>query len=151
MISSVELSRLISYLKNGNGLYIEGNDFFRDHQDSGLFDHLGCAYVEDGDSWFRGKISTLQGQRRGITSKFSFKFLDRIEPNASPDIIEATEGRVIFASQDGKGRAVSYANRVEGYNVIVSSFAFGGLLDGKRSNTKKELMKRYLKFLISGK
>ena len=86
-----------------------------------------------------------------MTSKFSFKFLNRVAPNESPDIIEATEGQVIFASQDGEGRAVAYANKMEGYNVIVSSFTFGALLDGEKSNTKKELMKRYLKFLISGK
>jgi hypothetical protein len=151
VISSVELSRLTSFLKSGKAIYIEGNDFARDHKDTEFFNLLGCEYIDDGGNWYRGRIFSIQGQRKTFADKIEMEYLDIIEPNESPDIIGATEGTLILSSSEGKGRAVAYFNKEDGYKVIVSSFVFGGLIDGQRSNTKKELMKRYLKFLISGK
>lgn len=151
MISSVELSRLSSFLKSGKAIYIEGNDFARDHKDTEFFKLLGCEYIDDGGNWYRGRIYSIQGQTKTIADKIEMEYLDIIEPNESPDIIGATEGRLILSSSEGKGRAVAYFNKENGSKVIVSSVVFGALIDGQRSNTKKELMKRYLKFLISGK
>ena len=138
-------------MKTGKSIYIEGNDFARDHVETGFFKLLGCEYIDDGGSWYRGKIDSIQGEPKTIADKIEMEYLDIVEPNQSPDIIGATDGVLILSSQEGKGRAVAYFNQNDGYKVIVSSFVFGSLIDGQRSNTKKELMKRYLNFLISGK
>lgn len=151
MIGSVELNKLTAFLNTGGALYIEGNDFARDHKDTDFFNLLGCGYVDDGGNWFRGKIFSLEGQADTFTRGSNLNYLDEIEPNQSADIIEAKDGELIFASQDGKGRAVAYNNESEGYRVIVSSFVFGAIVDEKKPNTKKEIMKRYMKFLVSGK
>ena len=151
MIGSVELNKLTAYLNAGGALYIEGNDFARDHADTDFFKLLGCGYVDEGGNWFRGKIFDLEGQDGTLARGCNPTYLDEIEPNESPDIIEAKDGELIFASQDGKGRAVAYNNQTEGYRVIVSSFVFGAIVDEKKPNNKKEIMKRYMKFLVSGK
>ena len=91
---------------------------------------LGCEYIDDGGNWFRGRIYSIQGQKKTIADKIELEYLDIIEPNESPDIIEATEGTLILISSEGKGRAVAYFNKEDGYKVIVSSFVFGALIDG---------------------
>lgn len=112
---------------------------------------MGCEYVGDGGNWFRGQIFSIKGVNKTFAEKYEFEYLDNIEANESPDIIQATEGQLILASTEGKGRTVAYFNKAEGYKVIVSSFVFGALIDGTKQNTKKELMKRFMKFLSTGK
>lgn len=149
VIDAAARQRLIEHLRKGGSLYLEGNDFARDHLDGGFLPLLGCSFVNDGGNWFQGKITELIGQNHTITQKIRFKYSDMLEPNESVDVIEANGGELIFVSEDGKGRAVAYHNKPEGYKVISTSFVFGALIDEENLNTKRELMSRYLHYLMT--
>lgn len=111
---------------------------------------LGCEFIEDGSASYSGRITTIQGQPGTFTDGISFDFSHTYEPNYKLDVIRAHGGQLLFTSQEKKGLAVAYDGGSKSYRVIMSSFVLGALPDAAHPNTKKELMERYLSFLLSG-
>ena len=66
-------------------------------------------------------------------------------PNYKPDVLSATDGAIIFRSQDDNVRTVAYNNGT--YRVITNSYIFGAMQDTDTTSTKQKLMKQYLNFL----
>jgi hypothetical protein len=109
---------------------------------------LGCDFVDDG--FVYGDIVYLSGGQDTITDDMLFTFTLEPGPHYRPDELAATQGRVLFASQDTVARVIAYQHPDEHYRVITSSIIFGALMDGDAPNLKEELMRRYMNFFLNG-
>lgn len=146
MIDSVSQSQLVAFLNQGKGLYIEGSDFGYSNSTTQLYQMFGCAYVGNGNPYTTGNVNTLAGQVSTIVEGKDYLYLYQNWPDQYVDLIDATDGTLLYLSQDGNGRAVEYEGPGNSYRAVHSTFTFGGLRDG--SSTKKELMALYLNYLL---
>lgn len=111
---------------------------------------LGTSYLGDG-IFDAGNVETLTGISGTIADGCCFDYPYTTPPDFYVDSLGATEGVIILASQDGKGRAVAYDNTSDtgiGYRSITSSTLFTAYLE--TSTTRQELMTAYRDFLMCG-
>lgn len=139
-------SKLVAFLNQGKGLYIEGSDFGKENDASQLYQMFGCSYAGDGNPYSTGNVSTLAGQVGTIVEGKDYQYLYQDWPDQYVDLINATNGTLLYQCQSGFGRAVEYEGAGNSYRAIHSSCTFGGLRDG--SSTKEELMAIYLNYLF---
>jgi hypothetical protein len=138
-------------LDNGGALYVEGNDLGYDHAPGnyyyyGLFDYLGCQYLEDGNPSSIGNVNAVSGAVGGIGEGLAFGYPYRTSPDHYPDVLGAAgRGSLVLVDQGARGRAVCHDG--SGYRTIAAGIVFGALPD-QAANTKQELMARYLDFLV---
>jgi hypothetical protein len=130
---------------------VEGNDLGWDHAPGqyyyyGLFDYLGCQYLEDGYPSSTGNVSSLQGGAGTVADGFSFGYPYGTSPDHYPSVVGATgKGPVLLQDQDGQGRVACHPE--PDYRAVASFIVFGAL-QNQPGSTKQELMARYLEILI---
>ncbi len=107
---------------------------------------LGCSYDGDGES--SGNVEYITGISGTIVDGLSLDYIYDTGPDSYVDIISATDGVLLFESQDSNGRVVCYDGPSDNYRTIHSSVIFGALRDG--TNTKNELMDIYMDYLTEG-
>ena len=146
IIAQDEQSRLVDFLDNGKGLYIEGADFAASNNGTPLFEMFGCTYVDNGMPADTGNVSSITGQFGSIVDGKTYSYLYKEPPDNFVDYISANGGTIIFKSQDSLGRAVMYSGPSNNYRTIHSSFVFSALRDGL--HTKEQLMDIYLNYLL---
>jgi len=137
--------RLTSFLDDGCGLYIEGNDFGMHHHACSLYGYFGCAYLGDGNNYYN--VARLDGQAGSLAEGMVFHMLYGQEPDIFPDEIGNAGGALLFLSQDGIGRGVQHSPLGYEYRAIHLTVPFGALID--EESTKSQLMARYVDFLWS--
>ena len=135
---------MIDFLQAGKGIYIEGNDFMTDHENSSLASYTGCSLENSGKQV--NNISTVHGESETLTNNLVFDYQYGRRPDYGPDILSAEGGVLLFSSQEGGGRVVC-SGKDTGWKFITSSLAFGGLINASGENTKKHLMSLYLDYL----
>lgn len=131
---------LADYLNEGGNIYLEGGATWFSAPQTVVHPMFGIEATNA--SWTTG-IDTLCGQPSTFTEDLSFVFdgdnlrIDNIEP-----VFPAIS---LFRNKtDGLGFIV--AHETDTYKTIGSSAEFGGFHDSLPPNTKKELVRRYLKF-----
>ena len=110
-----------------------------------IYQKFGCTYAGDGSPSTTGNVSTVTGQSGTFVEGKDFSYLYRQGPDNYVDYISANGGTIIYASQDGRGRAVCYDGGNNGYRAIHSAFIFGALRNG--IDNKNELMNLYVNYL----
>ena len=96
-----------------------------------------------------GNIQRVDGQAGTLTEGMFFSYTYQQAADYAPDVITANGGQLLFADQSGKGRAVCYDGGNK-YRIICATFVFGALKDGGGHNTKSELMRKYVDYLLAG-
>ena len=103
----------------------------------------GTSYDADGAS--SGNVQNVTGITGTIVDAMSLDYIYDTGPDSYVDEISATEGVLLFQSQDSNGRVVCYTGPTDNYRTINSSVVFGALRDA--GSTKNELMAVYMDFL----
>lgn len=148
MIGSVEQSRLIQFIRSGGGLYLEGNDLYKDHRNTALSDYLPGTFGGDGRGAWLGNISRVEGPEGTVVQGFVFKFPQWGHADEAPDeIIQGENDTVLLTCQKGHVRVLA-TGPMNQYNVVASSVMFGVLRQGEKHRSLDTLMQRYLKFLF---
>jgi hypothetical protein len=135
----------MQFLETGKSIYFEGNDFFKDHDHTDLYALLGCRFVGDGNQSY--DISRVRGRPETFVEDLTFLYHSSIGSSYKPDEIAANGGVLLLACQKDRGRVIS-DNGLKNYRLIASGFVFGSLLDDGTVNTKNELMRRYMDYLL---
>ena len=106
---------------------------------------FGGTFIDHGTSSSFGNVISVDGQDGSLAAGMSYDYLYQEGPDNFVDEIGEDGGTMFFKSQDSKGRAICYSGPTEGYRAIYSTFIFGALVNG--TNTKAELMQRYMDYL----
>ncbi len=142
----MDREKLISFLRHGKGLYLEGTAYAYNNSDNDLFNKLGCTYVGPGVDTTTN-LNTLKGQANTIVSNVTMEYLPECLTNYWISEIDGGKARLLFKCEKDKGRTSSYEGVDERYRTIHSSVLFGALRD---ENKRNKLMKIYMKYLLSG-
>ena len=104
----MEQARLVDFLDQDKGLYIEGCDFGFDNRTTELYQKFGCAYVGNGNDSLPGNVNTAIGQTGTITEGKNYTYLFQEAPDKYVDEIAANQGTIIFECHNSIGRADIY-------------------------------------------
>ena len=144
-MGSVEQTLLLDFLDAGKGVYIDGANFGSSNEGTPLYDRFGFRIAGFGNLWQTGNIETVFGEPGSVADGHDYNYLYQEPPDNLLDNIEANGGVLFFKSQDGLGRAVSYAGSSNTYRTIHATFIFGALVNG--IHTKNDLMQAYMDYL----
>ena len=86
---------------------------------------LGSMYLGSGYPSVIGNVSSLAGQNGSFVQGMQYGYLYQQEPDNYIDEIAASDGTLLFFSQDSQGRAVSYSGPAGTYRAVNSTFIFG--------------------------
>lgn len=136
---------MIDFLDAGKGVYIEGANFSSHNEGSPLYGKLGTKLTGVGNFWQTGNIQAVSGQTSSLVDGLDYNYLYQQPPDNLLDYIESDGGTILFKSQDGLGRAVSYKGLSNTYRAIHITFIFGALINGTHS--KNDLMETYMDYL----
>ncbi|UCH78656.1 MAG: hypothetical protein JSU81_01525 [Candidatus Coatesbacteria bacterium] len=148
-LSYSEQQTLANYLASGGNLYLEGTELARRYGGTPLFRKAGVRFEDDGRPLEEGNVNVAEGigPWRGISLTYYSYRTD--SPDAYVDELGLAGGEVVVRSRRAgnrsNARVVRYAaTALPEYRVIVSSFIFGALENGK--HTRADLMGRYAGF-----
>ncbi|MBN2415347.1 T9SS type A sorting domain-containing protein [bacterium] len=145
-VGSAEQARLIDFLNDGKALYMEGADLLKDLQGTALSAFIGCEYGDDGLDY--GNVYSVFGTAGSEWEDYAFTYTSYGKADYSLDIMKEGAAVLLFRDQNDQGR-VSMWQAPSGYRVISSTLVFGALKDGDGSNTKANLLQRYLSHLLA--
>lgn len=114
-------------------------------QGTPLYAYLGCEYESDGNGY--GNVSAVNGTVGSEWSDYQLQYSHYSKADYSLDIVAAGNATLILHDQDHNGRVALY-EASSGYRIISSTLIFGALKDGDGSNTKANLLHRYLTHLL---
>ena len=126
-------------------MYAEGANFTSYNEGSPLYDKFGTKLAGVGNVWQTGNIETVFGEASSLVEGLDYNYLYQQPPDHLVDYIEPTGGAIIFKSQDGFGRGVTYEGLSNTYRTINTSFIFGALVNG--IHTKNDLVETYMDYL----
>jgi len=145
-LTAGQQQQLINFLNAGKSIYLEGNDFGYYHGTSQVYSMFGCSYLGDSDT-----VLSLTGQQDTLAHDVSLNYHNATYTNDYTDWIDASDGAsLLFKSEEGKGRVVSYAGANGDYRAIHCSYVFGAMKNTGASHTKAEIMAAYMRYLQGG-
>lgn len=162
-ITTAQDLQLHNFLTTGRPVYVEGNDFARDHMSSLLLTDFGARFNNDGNPSSVGTVDSLIGfansYAQGMLFDFPFRspqdnFPDDVLPCLSP----CRPGVLLFDDQNGPGKGVSYPSEsgapaghrggrgaTSFLTVTLASF-----IDGPPPSTRREFMRRTIGYFGLG-
>lgn len=146
LLTPGEQQRLVDFLNDGKGLYIEGNDFGYMHQSTTLLQMFGITWGGAGN--YSHNVQTLNGQadtaHHGIEMAYTYgvgypdQWVDSFHPNGAD---------ILARCQLGHGRVSAYAGPGGNYRAIHSAYWFGAMRNSTSTHTKAQVMAAYVSYL----
>lgn len=131
----------------GGGVYIEGNDFLEDHQQSGLAALLGAGLEHPGYPQSIGNVDAVEGSGTSFAEGLVFACRYRTAADESNDSIRPLPGtNVLFRSSDGAVRGVTKDLENNGGRMLYTSFLFCSLLSAD-TDERAWLIQKYVLYL----
>lgn len=122
---------LIQYLDGNHGLYIEGNDWCADHQNTELFEYFNMVF--EGFS-ADNAVRTLDANDINRFGRRSFGYLTGTYAANRPDYISPAEGsEAIFTCNEGNIRGVFYDGQSQ-YRTYGQTVSFMSLQNNRNFN-----------------
>jgi len=127
----------VDYLEHGGAVYIEGNDFARDHRAYDLWDYFHANFEHDG---VNGEVSRLDSDEDCRFGERSFGFPGGTYTTNIPDRISAMEeSEAIFYDQTGNDNRVRGVLYYGEYRTYTQSVCFIGM-DNSRDHDRADFL-----------
>jgi len=142
-----EVAGLVSYLKSGGNIYMEGNDTWAFDLQTSLHPYFNILGVDDGTS----DLFNVNGVSGTFTEGLSYSysgdtlFIDRLAPISPAFTILVNPSPSYNCGVANEDQALS---SFQSYRTIGTSFSLGGLDDG--ASTKDELVTEIINFFGAG-
>lgn len=135
----------MDYLNQGGSIYLEGTNIGSDHAGTAFWNLFGAAYLGQGE--YHDEVQSINGISTSFTTGLDFAY----SPYSYADIyinrLGMAGGFALLQSDDTIYRAIGNDSPV--YRTICSSAILGALHNGTGLNSKNNLIRRYLAFLLN--
>lgn len=144
-MNTSEQTILINYLNAGGAVYFEGVNIGEDHNQMDLWNYTGAEYLGQGQ--LHTGMNDLVGQAGTFVEGKTLEYQINTYADIHNNRFGAGPAEILLRSNDNHGRVVSYSN--DTYRTITSSMMIGAVIDGDGLNTKLNMMKLYISYLIN--